>query len=64
MGGSILVGRDRVGVLSADAALDSVQQAFQAGASDYLVTPYDPVVLEEKVERLLTEGVSLQPVGN
>ena len=41
-------------VLSIDADLDVVQRAFSAGAKDYLVTPYDPVVLERKIERLLT----------
>jgi CheY-like chemotaxis protein len=39
-------------LLSAIADLDSVQRAFNAGADEYLVTPYDPAVLEEKVERL------------
>lgn len=40
-------------VLSTDADLDVVQRAFVAGAKDYLVTPYDPVVLERKIERML-----------
>ena len=39
-------------LLSAKADLDDVQKAFNAGADDFLVTPYDPVVLEEKVDRL------------
>ena len=38
--------------LSADAELDSVQRAFRAGAIDYLVTPYNPLILEAKVEQL------------
>ena len=39
--------------LSSSADLDEVQRAFAAGAEDYLVTPYDPVVLEQKVDRWL-----------
>ena len=40
-------------VFSTDANLNSVQRAVAAGAKDYLVTPYDPSVLEEKIETLL-----------
>ena len=39
--------------LSGSADLDEVQRAFNAGADEFLVTPYDPLVLEEKVEGLL-----------
>lgn len=39
--------------ISSRADLDSVQRAFQAGVKEYLVIPYDPVVLEEKLERLV-----------
>jgi len=39
---------------SSDPNLDVVEQAFKAGAKDYLVTPYDPAVLEDKVERLFS----------
>lgn len=42
--------------LSFDAELEQVQRAFSAGASDFLVAPYNPAVLEEKVERLLAEA--------
>jgi CheY-like chemotaxis protein len=38
--------------LSTNADLEDVQRAYNAGADDYLVIPYDPVVLESKVERL------------
>lgn len=38
---------------SIDADLDSVQRAYAAGARDYLVVPYDPAVLEAKIESLL-----------
>ncbi len=39
--------------LSPNSGLDDVQKAFNAGAKDYLVTPFDPVVLEQKVSRLV-----------
>jgi len=45
--------------LSTNAELDEVQQAYNAGADEYLVVPYDPVALETKVERLVSAG---QPV--
>jgi CheY-like chemotaxis protein len=38
---------------SSDADLATVQKAFGAGARDYVVKPYDPVVLERKLEKLL-----------
>jgi CheY-like chemotaxis protein len=41
-------------VFSIDADLEAVQKAFSSGAKDYLVTPYDPAVLERKVEALLS----------
>jgi len=43
--------------LSTNGDLDDVQKAYNAGADEYLVIPYDPMVLEAKVERL-TAGVS------
>ena len=39
--------------VSANSELDEVQRAFNAGADEFLVTPYDPLVLERKVEGLL-----------
>ena len=39
-----------------DSDLNSVQKAHEAGADDYLVTPYDPAVLEQKLEQLLQLG--------
>ncbi|MCA9227848.1 MAG: response regulator [Planctomycetales bacterium] len=39
--------------IAIDADLESVQKAHKAGAVDYLVAPYDPTVLEEKVARQL-----------
>jgi DNA-binding response OmpR family regulator len=39
--------------LSPNSDLDEVQRAYNAGADEYLLTPYDPLVLERKVEGLL-----------
>ncbi len=39
--------------LSACTDLEEVQRAFNAGADEYLITPYDPLMLEHKVEGLL-----------
>lgn len=40
--------------LSANSDLDEVQRAYNAGADEYLLTPYDPLVLERKVQGLVT----------
>jgi len=40
-------------VLSADAEPDKNQNAFRSGAIEYLVTPYNPLILETKIERLV-----------
>ena len=39
--------------LSTNGDLEDVQKAYNAGADEYLVIPYDPMVLESKVERLV-----------
>jgi CheY-like chemotaxis protein len=39
--------------LSTNADLEDVQRAYNAGADEYLVIPYDPLVMEAKVERLV-----------
>ena len=44
--------------LSANSDLEEVQRAFNAGADEYLVTPYDPVVLEQKVVGLVAAAQS------
>jgi CheY-like chemotaxis protein len=44
-------------LLSTNGDLEDVQKAYNAGADDYLVIPYDPMVLESKVERLATAVV-------
>lgn len=49
--------------LSFDAELEQVQRAFSAGAADYLVAPYNPTVLEEKVEQLLAEAAKPKAAG-
>jgi DNA-binding response OmpR family regulator len=46
--------------LSSGADLDRVERAWQNGAQEYLVTPFDPLALEQKVARLL-EGVEADP---
>jgi CheY-like chemotaxis protein len=38
--------------VSTNSDLEDVQRAYNAGADEYLVIPYDPIVLEAKVERL------------
>lgn len=43
-------------LLSPNAELDDVQRAFNAGADDYLVTPFDPLMLERKLKRLTEEA--------
>lgn len=39
---------------SSNADLGHVQRAFAAGATEYVVKPYDPVVLERKLDKLLS----------
>jgi CheY-like chemotaxis protein len=45
-------------VFSTSADLADVQRAYTAGVKDYLVTPFDPVVLEQKLERLLSKNTT------
>lgn len=40
-------------VFSLDPSLETVERGFHAGAQDYLITPFDPIVMEEKIEALL-----------
>jgi DNA-binding response OmpR family regulator len=42
-------------VLSTNSDLEDVQRAYNAGADEYLVIPYDPIVLESKVEKLTSD---------
>jgi CheY-like chemotaxis protein len=39
--------------LSGSSDLEDVQKAYNAGADEFLVTPYDPQVLENKVQGLM-----------
>lgn len=39
--------------LSPNSDLDEVQRAYNAGADEYLLTPFDPLMLEQKVGGLL-----------
>jgi DNA-binding response OmpR family regulator len=42
--------------ISANADMEQVQRTITAGANDYLVVPFDLIVLEDKVTRLLQEA--------
>jgi DNA-binding response OmpR family regulator len=42
--------------LSPNSDLDEVQRAYNAGANEYLLTPFDPLVFEKKVQHLLTSS--------
>lgn len=42
-------------VFSLDPSLETVERAFHAGVQDYLITPFDPTVMEEKIETLLIQ---------
>lgn len=48
-------GADRLPIIifSLDPSLETVERAYHAGAQDYLITPFDPTVMEEKIESLL-----------
>lgn len=41
-------------VFSLDPSLETVERAYHAGAQDFLITPFDPVIMEEKIEELLS----------
>jgi DNA-binding response OmpR family regulator len=46
--------------LSSNGDLEDVQKAYNAGADEYLVIPYDPMVLESKVQRLTSTAEAVQ----
>jgi DNA-binding response OmpR family regulator len=46
-------------VFSLDPSLEMVERTFHAGAQDYLITPFDPTVMEEKIESLLAARTAL-----
>lgn len=39
--------------LSVDTDLQLVEQAVRSGANDYLITPFEPTTLQEKIDELL-----------
>lgn len=45
--------------LSAKSDMEEVQKAYNAGADEFLVTPFDPLVLESKVDGLVLASKSL-----
>jgi CheY-like chemotaxis protein len=45
-------------LLSPNAELEDVQKAFNAGTDEFLVIPYDPIVFEKKLGRLLSPAVT------
>ena len=46
-------------VFSVDSDLNVVSRAHAAGADDYLVIPYDPAVLQDKLVKLLQQTSSV-----
>ena len=44
--------------LSGSSELEEVQRAYNAGADEFLVTPFDPLVLEKKVIELLNASAA------
>ena len=47
--------------VSTSSDLEEVQRAFNAGADEFLVSPFDPAVLEKKVEVLLDLAHGCKP---
>jgi len=43
---------------SSSTDLEEVQRAYNAGADEFLITPFDPLVLEKKVDGLLAAAAS------
>ncbi|EMI21490.1 two-component response regulator [Rhodopirellula maiorica SM1] len=56
--GEFSVDRFSVLVVSLDPSLETVERAFYAGAQDYLITPFDPVVLEQKIVALVSDAAN------
>ena len=44
--------------MSAEGDLNTAEKAFAAGAREFLVVPYDPVTLEEKIIRLVARAAN------
>ncbi len=45
-------------MLTAKAAAKDVMRAYESGAVDYIVKPYDPIVLRQKVEKNISVGAA------
>jgi CheY-like chemotaxis protein len=48
-------------MLTAKAEAKDVTKAFESGAADYVVKPYDPVVLQQKVAQNLRPVAGVRP---
>ena len=44
-------------IFSLDPSLDTVERSHHAGAQGYLITPFDPTNMEEKVENILEDRI-------
>ncbi len=47
-------------VFSLDPGLEAVERAFHAGAQDYLITPFDPTVMDEKSESSVVQHLAFR----
>ena len=56
LGSDVRTSKIPVMVTSVRAELDMVERAWRLGGRDYLVTPFDPAVLEEKVAKMLARS--------
>lgn len=50
-------------MLTARSEVEDANRAMAAGAQDYMVKPYDPVVLQMKIRRLLANGKTVSTEG-
>ncbi len=46
-------------ILSTNTDLTDVQRAYRAGAKEYLLIPFDPLLLEDKIQKLLNPSVAV-----
>lgn len=51
-------------VTSMKAELDLVEKAWKLGGRDFLVTPFDPAMLEQKVAKLMERRVKIEAEEN
>ena len=50
-------------IFSLDPSLDTVRRAYESGAQDYLITPFDPTVMEQKIAEGISMGHELAKSG-